>query len=291
MESFKVYSNSLFDDEEINSDEIDPHSFNAEYNLIESLSNRDTLFYSSPKFDYLEEFSGELMHTIIINEERIKREHEEYISLMELLIINSFPRLLENFHANTIIETLPTSPIPIEDSDSLREEIDIFIGMDDLMPPGIESDDYDSKRDIYFLEELHRNYAISLPENKSYNFDHHNDQSFPRPPSKPPNIEIFFEPGSGVLITNVVKGISEHYVLMPNILPTLPTFDSFYLVYDTLLSFSSINEDKVFKHGTLSYLLVSHRDKTIFDFSENPVMIYGGDIPLLDVPYLYFYPL
>ncbi|GJU24014.1 hypothetical protein Tco_1162635 [Tanacetum coccineum] len=33
-------------------------------------------------------------------------------------------------------------------------------------------------------------------------------------------------PDTGVVTTKVVKGISEHYVLMPNILPTLPTFDS-----------------------------------------------------------------
>nr|GEZ11801.1 hypothetical protein [Tanacetum cinerariifolium] len=184
MENFKVYSNPLFDDEEINSDKIDPHYFNAESDLIESLSGQDTLFDSSPKFDYLKEFYGELMPTSIINEERIKREHEEYISLMEkLLTINSFPRLLENFHANSIIKTLPTSAIPVEDGNSLREEIDIFTGMDDLMPPGSESDNYDSEGDIHFLEELLSNDSISLPENESSNFDHHDDPSFPRPPS------------------------------------------------------------------------------------------------------------
>nr|GEV95388.1 integrase, catalytic region, zinc finger, CCHC-type, peptidase aspartic, catalytic [Tanacetum cinerariifolium] len=57
MENFKIYLNPLFDNEEINSNKIDPHYFNAESDLIESLSNRDTLFDSSPKFDYLEEFS------------------------------------------------------------------------------------------------------------------------------------------------------------------------------------------------------------------------------------------
>nr|GEX23725.1 hypothetical protein [Tanacetum cinerariifolium] len=98
---------------ETESDEV----ISAESDLIESLSNRDTLFDSSPKFDYLEDLSGELMPTSIINEERIKREHKEYISLIEkLLTINSFPRSLENFHANMIIETLPTSPIPVEES-------------------------------------------------------------------------------------------------------------------------------------------------------------------------------
>ncbi|GKE33228.1 hypothetical protein Tco_1452550, partial [Tanacetum coccineum] len=36
-ENFKIYSNPLFDDEEIISTKIDPHYFNAESNLIESL--------------------------------------------------------------------------------------------------------------------------------------------------------------------------------------------------------------------------------------------------------------
>nr|GEX23724.1 hypothetical protein [Tanacetum cinerariifolium] len=212
MENFKIYSNPLFDDEEINSNKIDPHYFSAESDLIESLSNRDTLFDSSPKFDYLEDFSGELIPTSIINEERIKREDKEYISLMEkLLTINSFPHSLENFHANMIIETLPTSPIPVEDSDSLREEINIFTGMDDFMPPGIESDDYDSEGDIHFLEELLSDDAISLPENESSNFDHYNDPSFPRPPPEPPDVEVFFdfEPKSGELISSVMNNIDE----------------------------------------------------------------------------------
>ncbi|GKF24130.1 hypothetical protein Tco_0076452 [Tanacetum coccineum] len=53
----EIYSNPLFD-EEIISTKIDPHHFNAESDLIESLLNRDTLIISSPKFDsLLEEFS------------------------------------------------------------------------------------------------------------------------------------------------------------------------------------------------------------------------------------------
>nr|GFB18249.1 hypothetical protein [Tanacetum cinerariifolium] len=212
MVNFKMYSNPLFDDEEILSNKIDPHYFNVEYNLIESLPNQDTLFDSSPKFDYLEEFSGELMPTSIINEERIKREHEENVSLIEkLLTINSFPRLLENFHVNTIIETLPTSPILVRDSDSLREEINIFISTDDLMPPSIESDDYASKEDSYFLEELLSNDSILLSENESFAFDHHDEPSFPCPPLKPPDVEVFFylEPDSGELIPDVMNYINE----------------------------------------------------------------------------------
>nr|GEW89784.1 hypothetical protein [Tanacetum cinerariifolium] len=211
MEDFKVYSNPLFDDEEISFDEIDPHCLNAESNFVESLSNHDALIDSSSKFDYLEELFGALMPTSIVDEERIRREREEYTSLMEKLFsINSSPRLMENFHANTIVETLPTSPIPVEDSDSQREEIDIFTDMDDL-PPSIESDDYDSERDIYVLEELLVDDSISILKNESLNFDHQDDPSFPRPPPEPPDVEFFFdfEPDSGEVILAVMNNIDE----------------------------------------------------------------------------------
>nr|GFC07061.1 hypothetical protein [Tanacetum cinerariifolium] len=165
-----------------------------------------------PKFDFLKEFSGALMPTSIVDEERIRREHEEYISLMEKLFsINSVPRPLENFHANTIVETLPTSPILVEDIDSQREDIDIFTGTDDLLPLGIESDDYDSEGDIHFLEELLVNNLISLPKNELFYFDHHDDPLFPRPPPKSPNVESFFvlEPNLGEVIAAVMNNIDE----------------------------------------------------------------------------------
>nr|GEV95581.1 hypothetical protein [Tanacetum cinerariifolium] len=262
-ENFKIYSNTLFDDEEIISTKIDPHYFNAESNLLESLLNRDTLIKSSPKFDYfLEEFSGELAHIDPVPP-RIK---EADFDLEEEI------RLVENLF------------------DSQMEGIDLFLATDDLMPPGIENDDYDSEGDIHFLKELQSNDPLPLPEIESPNFDHHDDPSVPRPPLKPLDVEAFFdfEPDTGVLTTKVVKGISEHYVLMPKVLPSQPTL---CLNIDTLLPFSSKNEDKVFKPGILSYLLVSHRYKITFDFSENSMMISGGNIPHLDVLFLHFYPL
>ncbi|GJV71873.1 hypothetical protein Tco_1491868 [Tanacetum coccineum] len=83
---------------------------------------------------------------------------EEDIRLdKRLLYDNSSPRPLEEFNSensDAIIEPLSPSPIPVEDSDSLMEEIDLFLTPDDSMPPGIENDDYDSKGDILFLEEL-----------------------------------------------------------------------------------------------------------------------------------------
>ncbi|GJY56571.1 hypothetical protein Tco_0455686 [Tanacetum coccineum] len=233
-EYFKIYSNPLFDDEEIISTKIDPHSFNAESNFIESLLNRDILIDSSPKFDYLlEEFSGELAHIDPIPPgiEKSDFDLEEEIRLVKnLLYDNSSPRLPEELNletVDTIIEFSSLSPIPVEDSDSLMEEIGLFLVFDDSMPSGIEDDDYDSEGDIRFLDELLSNDSPPLPGNESSNLDHFNDPSPPRPPPEPPDVEVFFdfEPDTGVVTTKVVKGISEHYVLMPNILPTLLTFD------------------------------------------------------------------
>ncbi|GKD01521.1 hypothetical protein Tco_1171795, partial [Tanacetum coccineum] len=69
------------------------------------------------------------------------------------------------------------STIPVEDSDSLMEEIDIFLAPDDSIPPGIENDDYDSEGDVLFLEELLNNDSISLPEYESVHVDFNNSPS------------------------------------------------------------------------------------------------------------------
>ncbi|GJR40123.1 hypothetical protein Tco_1215807 [Tanacetum coccineum] len=282
-ENFKIYSKPLFD-EEIISTKIDLHHFNAEFDLIESLLNRDTLIISSPKFDsLLEEFSGELAHIDLISTKIYEADFdpEEEIHLVEkLLYDNSSPRPPEEFNSenfDAVIESFSPSPIPVEDSDSLTEEIDIFITPDDSMPPGMENDDYDSKGDMLFLKELLSNDSPSLPKNGSFHFD---VPSSPRPPAKPPDDGIYFEPDTG-LFTKVVDDISDNstrelYVHVPNVFHPCP-------VIDTLLPFSFENEDKVH--------LLSHRGFKAFQlFSESPLMIYGGNIPTLDVPYLHFYP-
>nr|GEX18947.1 reverse transcriptase domain-containing protein [Tanacetum cinerariifolium] len=53
---------------------------NVEFNSVEFTSNHDTV-----KFDNLDEFSGPLIPIHIAKEERIKREHTDYINRMEML--------------------------------------------------------------------------------------------------------------------------------------------------------------------------------------------------------------
>nr|GEX42075.1 hypothetical protein [Tanacetum cinerariifolium] len=143
----EIYSNPLFN-EEIISIKIDPHHFNAESDLIESLLNQDSLIISSSKIDsLLDEFAGELifLKSIPPRIDKADCDPEEEIRLIEkLLYDNSSPRPpeeidFENFDA--AIKSFSPSPIPVEDSDSLTEEIDLSLTPDDSMPPGIENDD------------------------------------------------------------------------------------------------------------------------------------------------------
>ncbi|GKC31362.1 hypothetical protein Tco_1038656 [Tanacetum coccineum] len=207
-----------------------------------------------------------------------------------------------------LIRTFRTFPIPVEDCDSLREEIDIFPGPDDSIPPGIESDDFDSKDD--------NNYTF-LPEFESFHVDY---------------------PDSGDLTIDVVEYIP---VDVPNILPTHPAlhmdFDfipsinalrsdlnvsspfgdrnkiydpgicievestrllaTHSPVIDTLLPFLSENEDKVFNHGVLAYKEKSPPSSSHQGFKaskpfhhKSPMLIHGDNTPNLGVCHPHFYP-
>ncbi|GJS83047.1 hypothetical protein Tco_0749588 [Tanacetum coccineum] len=91
----------------------------------------------------------------------------------------------------------------------------------------------------------------------------------------------------------IFREVQSKRFLSPNEFSISFIRDPLSLVFDTLLPFSSENKDKVFNPGSLSSNeeksphLLSHRgfnpSKIISDFSESPMMISGGDIPILDV--------
>ncbi|GJS98245.1 reverse transcriptase domain-containing protein [Tanacetum coccineum] len=135
----------------------------------------------SPRSDPLHhEFAGELLTLPSRND----REFEEYLSLMTVLCEISTSQSQENVHANqsSVIESLPVSPIPVEDSEPTQEEIDIFLVPDDLIPPGVENDDSEDE------------------DNELPNLDHQDDPSIPRPPPEPPDVEKCFEPEADGLV-------------------------------------------------------------------------------------------
>ncbi|GKA70000.1 hypothetical protein Tco_0776064 [Tanacetum coccineum] len=203
-ENFKIFSNPLFDlDEEITSTKVDQID-----DEIDSL---------------LDEFAGELtlLHSIPSGIDDVNLDPEgDILFLGSFLYDNSSPRPSKEFNYENPTESFSPSPIPVEDSDSLMEEIDIFI---------------DDRNKIY-------------------------------------NMGICIEVESKRFLA----------LLSP--------------VIDTLLPFSSENEDKVFNHGVLAYKeksppSLSHRDLKALQLSpESPMLIHEDNTPNLGVRYLHFYP-
>ncbi|GJS92978.1 hypothetical protein Tco_0799946 [Tanacetum coccineum] len=158
----------------------------------------------SPRSDPLHhEFAGELITLPLRND----REFEEYLSLMTVL-----------------------------DNEPVKEEIDIFLVPDDLIPTGVENSD--SKDE----------------DNELPNLDHQDNPSSPRPPPEPPNVEKCLEPEAGILITKVFKGVSKPHDFNADILPTLPTLVSdltFILFLSSFLSFGS--EDTIFDPDIITF--------------------------------------
>nr|GEY38555.1 hypothetical protein [Tanacetum cinerariifolium] len=158
--SKKIYSNPLFD-EEIISIKIDPHHFNAEFDLIESLLNQDSLIISSSKIDFLlDEFGSELifLKSIPPGFYEADCDLEEEIHLIEKLLYDNLsphlPKEINSKKSDAVIESFSPSPILVEDSDPFMEEIDLFLTYDGSIPPGIDSDYSDSEGDNLFPERL-----------------------------------------------------------------------------------------------------------------------------------------
>nr|GEY38779.1 hypothetical protein [Tanacetum cinerariifolium] len=159
-DDFTIFFNLLFD---VDGDfSFNPHHFNVESDLIESLLNQDSsIIYSSSKIDYLlDEFTGELifLKSIPPGIDKADCDPEEEIRLIEkLLYDNSSPRPPEEFiseNSKAIIKSFSPSPILVEDSDPFMKEIDLFLAFDGSIPPGIDSDYSDSEWDNLFLERL-----------------------------------------------------------------------------------------------------------------------------------------
>nr|GEZ79999.1 reverse transcriptase domain-containing protein [Tanacetum cinerariifolium] len=212
----KIFLTPLFD-EEIILMKIDQHHDNVESDLMESLCTHDSSLIISSKIDsLLDEFS-------------------------KIVSANS----------DAEIESFSPSHILVKDSDSLMEEIDLTFTLDYPMPPSIEDNDYDSKRDTLVFKDLPCNDTLSFPEKESFHFD---IPSFSRPPPKPP------DGNTGILNVKMMGDISDQKAFMHKLMITLAS------------------------HQEKSLDLLSHRGLKAFQPSSTcPMMIHGKNNPILDV--------
>nr|GEY78111.1 reverse transcriptase domain-containing protein [Tanacetum cinerariifolium] len=191
-----------FDSEEIenflNDDSIPIGVENSEFNMEEDIIFLEGLLKSSTKNLVpiprecevtSDDGSGPLIPIHIAEEERIRGEHVYYINRMEMLFsIN--PRPHPSVNANTNVESIPLLPIPVQDNDSQREEIDIITSTDDVLPSGVENNDSDGEVDA--VDDLRVDNSISNSkheffESEESDFD---NPSVPLPPLEPPDADF-----------------------------------------------------------------------------------------------------
>nr|GEU73922.1 hypothetical protein [Tanacetum cinerariifolium] len=242
---FMTISNPLFNNDKINSDEINSH---VESNSNESTSNHDIV-----KFDYVDKFYGPFIPIHILKEERIRREHTDYINRMEMLFtINPHPH--PSTYANMNVESFSSLPILIQDSDPHQEEIDVVSITNDVLPPSVDNDDSDGEVDavdILRVDNFFQNSEHEYSESEDSDFD---NPPVPLPPLEPPDKEFDFEIDFRDEISVVRSAIVKFECIDDRV-----KFDVFNDENDDLSYFMFIMFDKVF-----SFLSAESED-TIFD--------------------------
>nr|GFB87921.1 hypothetical protein [Tanacetum cinerariifolium] len=187
--------------------------------------------------DYLDEFYGPFIHIHILEEERIRREHADYINRMEMLFtINPYPHHLTN--DNTNVESFSLFPIPIQESDPRQEEIDVVSVTNDVLPPSVDNDDSDEEVDV------------------DSDFD---NPLLPLPPPEPLDKEFDFE-------INFKKEISvvRNVIVKFECIDARVEFDVFNDENDVLSYFMFVNFAKEFS------VLSAESEDTIFDPGLSP---------------------
>nr|GEY56001.1 reverse transcriptase domain-containing protein [Tanacetum cinerariifolium] len=157
----------------------------VESNFDESTSNHDT-----KKSDYLDEVYGPFIPIHILEEERTRREHADYINRMEMLFtIKSRPHNSTN--DNTNIESFSSFSILNQESEPRQEEIDDVSITNDMLPP---SDD-DSDEEVDAVGDLRVDNFI---QNSEHEYSESEDSDFdnpllPLPPPEPPDTKFDFK--------------------------------------------------------------------------------------------------
>ncbi|GKD90925.1 hypothetical protein Tco_1366432, partial [Tanacetum coccineum] len=146
-------------------------------------------------------------------------EYDNVILREKLLNVHRLITNIESLKNNPTSDYVLKSPISVTDSGSFFEESDTFLShLDNSLPEfetfsdhteetrsgnltshaDISLPEYDSfhfeiepdQSDLSRIVMEANDDSITLPEYESFRFDHHDDPSFPRPPPKPPDVEI-----------------------------------------------------------------------------------------------------
>nr|GEZ07808.1 reverse transcriptase domain-containing protein [Tanacetum cinerariifolium] len=164
--------------------------FHNHFNPTESNSDESTSNHNTVKNDYFDEFYGPFIPIHILEEERTRREHADYINRMEMLFtINPRPYIPTN--NNTNVESFSSFTIPNQENKPRQEEIDVVSVTNDVLPPS--DDDSDEEVDVVGdlrVDNVIQNSEHEYSESEDSDLD---NQLLPIPPPEPPDKEFDFE--------------------------------------------------------------------------------------------------
>nr|GEX50121.1 hypothetical protein [Tanacetum cinerariifolium] len=168
---------------------------------VESNSGESTSTSNTEKSDYLDEFYGPFIPIHILEEERTRREHADYINRIEMLFTIN-PRPHNPTNNNTNVESFPSFSIPNQVSEPRQEEIEVVSVTNDVLPP---SDD-DSDEEVDAVNSRVDNFI----QNSEHEYFESQDSDFvnpllPLPPPEPPDKEFNFEKEISVVRNAIVK--------------------------------------------------------------------------------------
>nr|GFB81779.1 reverse transcriptase domain-containing protein [Tanacetum cinerariifolium] len=157
---------------------------------VESNSDESTSSHNTIKNDYFNEFYGPFIPIHILEEERTRMEHADYINRMEMLFtINPRPHNLTN--DNTNVESFSSFQIPNQESKPRQEDINVISETNDVLP--LSDEDSDDEVDVVGdlrIDNVIQNSEHEYSESEDFDFD---NLLLPLPPLKPPDKEFDFE--------------------------------------------------------------------------------------------------
>ncbi|GJY16927.1 hypothetical protein Tco_0387349 [Tanacetum coccineum] len=235
--------------------------FNAESSLIESVLNRDNVI-SSPKIDFLlEEFAGELALIAPIPPGIVEADFDpkgDIRFIENLMYDNSFPRPPETLKddSETIIDS--NNEYSSSDDDSLySEDIDYV----DALPPDPELVSLEVVGNVVQEDgEIDTDILLTIKD------------------------DILREKLLKVnLLIAKIEALKDNPTPSSDFVTKSPSTSSNFFLEETNTFDNSLPQFETFN-------FLDDHTKAFQLISESPMMISGGDIPILDVPFLHFYP-
>ncbi|GKE51341.1 hypothetical protein Tco_1486497 [Tanacetum coccineum] len=233
------------DDSYENIEYVEASSLNLEYDSLEEVNDVEK---EEKEFDLEDIFQ---IQDVILREKLLNVHH----------LITNIESLKNNPTPDFVFKSPSSFPIPVVDSDSIFEEFDTSFSHSGLTSVVIPNNSNDP--------------LLELPKFESFHFD----PSFPRPPPKPPDVEIclHFEPDAPV-IDNFNEFNDDQKGSEINFSQNVEDNDSFTFVIRTFLPFFTYPEDSPVILFFSSEDLIFDPGIFIFHFSYLEPMLFSMEV-------------